>query len=162
MGKSIAKSLDTCIAMEFELTLSPFTMVLKNAIKLPNVIQGFIFVLVKDGVITYDRVDAWSQVNGRRLRIPRFRSCPRVEMRLTKKMYRRWYIWGNGILYPFQTTTVKDLKDNFNFRVDDDPRHREIYLFDLEALRLRNKSLLFHRTKLKWNDCSNIIPNHWR
>ncbi len=143
MVKNTAKKLDEQMAAELDLTLSPFTMVLKHVVRLPNIVEGFIFVMVKDGIISYDRVDKWAEVNGMRLRVPRFKSHSVIEKRLNDKLYRRWYVWGNGILYPLQTSKVEDLKDNFYFKIDSNPHCCTIHIPNIEVDIIRNNPLLF-------------------
>ncbi|MCY1442656.1 hypothetical protein D9M71_590330 [compost metagenome] len=102
-------------------------------------------MLEHKGLIYYDVVDVWRSVNGMRVRNPRFRSHPVIEERLRLRQYKRWYVIGNGMLFPVQTAKVEDLKDQFYFLTDSDPTYRSKTILTEECMFLRKKPLLFHR-----------------
>ncbi|QBX32182.1 hypothetical protein [Pseudomonas phage PA1C] len=145
MAKTAAKKLDELMAAELNLELSNYTAMLHHAVTLVGVLEGFVFVYDKNGVTCYDKVDAWSEVNGMRLRIARFQSNPMVEDRLAKRIYKRWYVHGGGMLIPLNITKVDDLKENFYFKIDDNPGHCTFTVFTEDAPFIRSKPLLFNR-----------------
>lgn len=145
MAKTAAKKLDELIAAELNLRLSDHTAMIHHVVRLVGNMQGFIFVFTQGDQVFYDTVDTWNEVNGMRLRIARFRSHPVVEERLVKRTYKRWYVWGNGLLVPMNMTKVEDLKDKFNFKVDDCPGYRTSIVAPQEVPCIRSKPLLAHR-----------------
>lgn len=120
MTKSVAKQLDLLVANELELALSPNSLILKKLVTMLD-LEGFVFAFIKDDLIHIDIVDTWSHVNGVRLKFRTFGSCPEIESRLEKRMYKRWYVREKGVLFPLQTSKVEDLKSIFNFVIDDNP-----------------------------------------
>lgn len=147
MSKQIRK-LDALVAEDLGLSLGHITMVLKHAVQFVKMVEGFVFVYELDGLTHYDTVPVWRMVNGMRVRVPRFQSHPIVEERLAKRQYRRWYVWGDGFLYPVQTSKVEDLKENFYFITDDDPRYRTTTILLEECQWIRRKALMFHHTRV--------------
>jgi len=133
---------DTLVAADLRLDHSPITMILKHATRFPDKVDGFVFAFEQSGLIHYDIVDVWRSVNGMRVRIPRFRSHPVIEERLRKRQYNRWYVIGNGYLFPVQTAKVDDLKDQFYFLTDSDPTYRTTTILTEECKFLRKKPLL--------------------
>ncbi|AEH03457.1 hypothetical protein AVT69_gp031 [Pseudomonas phage PhiPA3] len=141
MAKTAAKKLDELMAAELNLKLPVQTAMIHHAVSLKGSMEGFIFAYEHDGLVFYDRVDMWDEVNGMRLRIARFKSHPVIEDRLNKRLYRRWYVWGNGLLVPVNICKVDDLKDRFYFLIDDDPSYRTINVMPDETLFIRKKPL---------------------
>lgn len=145
MSKSNVKLLDKAIADDLGLTLSPNTTVLKRVVECPDKIDGFVFAYQQADTIHYDCVNILRIVNGRRVKLPKFMSMPLIEQRLVKRIYKRWYVWGNGYLFPVQTAKVEDLKQNFLFIIGDNPHYQTSTIYTYESPQLRKKSLLFHR-----------------
>lgn len=143
MSKQIRR-FDETIATDLGLTLSPITMILKHAVRFPRYLEGWVFAYEHQGLIHYDVVTEWHSVNGMRVKIPRFQSHPVIEERLAKRQYRRWYVWGDGTLFPVQMSKVDDLKDNFYFLTDNDPRYQTTTILTEEAMWIRKKPLAFH------------------
>jgi hypothetical protein len=144
MSKQMQR-LDTLVAADLGLVPAPITMILKHATRFPDAVDGFVFVLEQNGLIYYDVVEVWRSVNGMRVRVPRFRSHPVIEERLRQRQYKRWYVMGNGRLFPVQTAKVDDLKEQFYFLTDSDPTYRTTTILTEECQFLRKKPLLFHR-----------------
>lgn len=144
MSKQMER-LDTLVAGDLGLAQAPITMILKHATRFPDAVDGFVFALEHNGLIYYDIAEVWRSVNGMRVRVPRFRSHPVIEERLRLRQYKRWYVMGNGRLFPVQTAKVEDLKDQFYFLTDSDPTYRTTAILTEECMFLRKKSLMFHR-----------------
>jgi hypothetical protein len=152
MSKQMQR-LDTLVAADLGLSPAPITMILKHATRFPDAVDGFVFVLEQNGLIHYDVVEVWRSVNGMRVRVPRFRSHPVIEERLRQRLYKRWYVMGNGRLFPVQTAKVDDLKDQFYFLTDSDPTYRTTTILTEECQFIRKKPLLFHRLpRPSWGD----------
>jgi len=120
------------------------TTILKRVVEHPTAIDGFIFAYENSNVIYYDRMNVLRSVNGMRVKLPKFMSTPLIESRLVKRQYKRWYVWGNGILFPVQTAKVEDLKHLFLFLIGDIPNYQTSTIFTCESPRLRKKHLTFH------------------
>lgn len=144
MTKSSVKLLDKAIAEDLGLLLSPKTYVLKRVIENPTTIDGFIFAFEQDNVIYYDLLDILRDVNGRRIKLPKFMSTPLIESRLVKRQYKRWYVWGNGMLFPVQNAKAEDLKANFLFVIGNIPNYQTSTIYSYESPHLRKNSLRFH------------------
>jgi hypothetical protein len=145
MSKSAVKHLDQAVATELGLQNSPFAMTFKHARQLHRVITGFVFAFEKDGLVHFDEVGIWDSTQGLRHKVTRFISHPRIEQRLSKRQYQRWYVRDENALYPLQTAKVEDLKDNFYFVVDDNPCHRTQIVMNEETQFIRKKPLLAMR-----------------
>jgi hypothetical protein len=156
MSKQIRR-FDETIATDLGLTLSPITMVLKHAVRFPRFLEGWVFAYEHQGLTHYDVVNEWHSVNGMRVKIPRFQSHPVIEERLVKRQYRRWYVWGDGTLFPVQISKVDDLKDNFYFLTDNDPRYQTTTIMTEEAMWLRKKPLAFHNPTIEAHPCLNKL-----
>lgn len=146
MAKSTVKLLDKAVADDLGLVLSPSTTILKRVVEHPTAINGFVFAFEQGDQIHYDRVDVLRSVNGMRVKLPKFISVPLIEKRLATRLYKRWYVWGNGILFPVQTAKVEDLKNYFLFIIGEDPIYQTSIITTYESPQLRKKSLLFHRS----------------
>ncbi|WDS62403.1 hypothetical protein [Pseudomonas phage D6] len=141
MSKEMQRQ-DALVAADLRLGHSPITMVLKHATRFPDKVDGFVFAFEQGGLVHYDIVDVWRSVNGMRVRIPRFRSQPVIEERLRRRQYNRWYVIGNGYLFPVQTAKVEDLKDQFYFLTDSDPTYRTTTILTEECKFIRKKPLV--------------------
>lgn len=146
MAKPTIKLLDKAVADDLGLTLSPTMTILKRVVEYPLSINGFVFAFEQAETICYDVVGVLRSVNGMRVKLPKFMSTPLIEDRLVKRKYKRWYVWGNGILFPVQTTKVEDLKQNFLFVIGDIPNYQTSTIYTYESPQLRKKPLLFHRS----------------
>lgn len=146
MAKSTVKLLDKAVADDLGLVLSPSTTVLKRVVEHPTAINGFVFAFVQGDVIHYDRADVLRSVNGMRVKLPKFISVPLIETRLAKRLYKRWYVWGNGILFPVQIAKAEELKHNFLFSIGNDPLYQTSTIHVYESPQIRKRSLLFHRS----------------
>ncbi|ARV76680.1 hypothetical protein PHABIO_49 [Pseudomonas phage Phabio] len=144
MTKSSVKLLDKAIADDLGLVLSPKTYVLKRVIENPTTIDGFVFAFEQGSEIHYDRLEIFRFVNGRRIKLPRFMSTPLIESRLVKRQYKRWYVWGNGMLFPVQNAKAEDLKTNFLFITGDIPNYQTSIIYSYESPHLRKNPLRFH------------------
>lgn len=144
MSKQMQR-LDTLVAADLGLELAPITMILQHATRFPDTVDGFIFAYELGKCICYDSVPTWRSVNGMRVRTPKFKSHPLIEDRLNRRLYKRWYVVGNGRLFSVQTAKVTDLKEQFNFLIDNDPRYRSVTILTEDCMFLRKKPLLFHR-----------------
>ena len=145
MLKSTVKLLDKAVADDLGLALSPTTTILKRVVEHPTAINGFIFAYECNNLIHYDRVDVLRCVNGMRVKLPKLMTTPLIESRLVKHVYRRWYVWGNGLLFPVQTAKVDDLKKLFLFLIGDIPNYQTSTIYSYEYPHLRKNPLRFHR-----------------
>lgn len=144
MAKSTVKLLDKAIADDLGLVLSPKTTILKRVVEHPDKIDGFVYAFECGDTIYYDRQDVLRSVNGMRVRLPKFMSNALIEQRLVTRKYKRWYVWGNGILFPVQTAKVEDLKQHFLFLIGNIPNYQTSIIVSYESPRLRKKHLAFH------------------
>lgn len=142
MAKSAVQRLDEQIAQELGLQLSPFVLTIKHGRKLHQVINGFVFAYTQDDTPMYDEVPVWRSSAGLRHKVTRYISHPRIEQRLIKRQYLRWYIRNDDILFPMQTSKVEDLRDNFYFVVDDNPLNRTQIVMTEDTQFIRKKPLL--------------------
>lgn len=144
MSKSTVKLLDKAVADDLGLVLSPTTTILKRVVEYPNNIDGFIFAYETADAIHYDKVEVLRFVNGMRVKLPKFISTSLIDCRLVKRQYKRWYVWGNGMLFPVQTAKVEDLKTNFLFLIGNIPNYQTTTIYSYESPRLRKNPLRFH------------------
>lgn len=144
MSKPIQR-LDTLVADDLGLTLASIAMILKHVTRFPKMIDGFVFAYTDAELVHYDTAMTWHYVNGMRVRNPRFQLHPVVAERLNKRKYKRWYVMGDGHLYPLQTAKTEDLYDQFQFIADTCPTYRTTTVLTEECLFIRKKPLLFHR-----------------
>lgn len=151
MTKSTVKLLDKAIADDLGLALSPKTTILKRVVEHPDKIDGFVYAYECGDTICYDRQDVLRSVNGMRVKLPKFMSTALIEQRLASRKYKRWYVWGNGILFPVQTAKVEDLKQYFLFLIGDIPNYQTSIIYPYEAPHLRKQSLMFHRSKVSYD-----------
>lgn len=142
-----AHRFDLAIATELGLELADMVIVLKHAAVFPDVVSHFIFAYELNGLLYYDAADTWHEVNGMRVRNPRFRSHRIIEDRLNRRQYYRWYVVGNGLLFPVQQAKVEKLRELFPFVIDSDPRYRTQTVFSEETQFLRKKPLTQCRTE---------------
>ena len=142
MAKSAVQRLDAQIAQDLGLQLTPFVLTIKHGRKLHQVIQGFVFAYTQDDVPMYDEVPVWRSSAGIRHKVTRYISHPRIEQRLIKRQYSRWYIRNEDILFPMQTSKIEDLRDNFYFVVDDNPLNRTQIVMTEDTQFIRKKPLL--------------------
>lgn len=149
---------DQAVAEELSLTLADIAIVIKHAALFPDAVTQFVFAYEQNGLIYYDIADTWHEVNGMRVRNPRFRSHPIIEDRLNRHHYYRWYVVGNGMLFPVQQSKVEALRTLFTFLIDSDPRYRTQTAFFGETQFIRKKPLVqCRRQKLGWG-----IELKWR
>lgn len=132
MTKSVAKQYDQLVASELDLALSPDSLILKKLVTMLD-LEAFVFMFIKDGLVHIDTVDTWSHVNGKRLKLRTFATCNEIETRLSKRMYKRWYVREKGVLFPLQTSKVEDLKSIFNFVIDDNPLRQTLIVVPEDA-----------------------------
>lgn len=142
MAKSAVQRLDEQIAQELGLRLSPFVLTIKHGRKLHQVIQGFIFAYTQDDVPMFDEVPVWRSSSGIRHKVTRYISHPRIEQRLIKRHYTRWYIRNDDILFPMQTAKIEDLREHFYFVADDNPLNRTQIVMTEDTQFIRKKPLL--------------------
>jgi len=148
---------DQAVAEELGLELSTIVIIIKHASQFPDKVTQFVFAYEQNGLIYYDIADTWHEVNGRRVRNPRFRSHKVIEDKLNKRQYYRWYVVGNGILFPVQQSTVENLRLLFSFLIDDDPRYRTQTAFFGETQFIRKKPLVNCRpAKQAWDFGSSL------
>lgn len=154
-----SRRFDALVADDLGLTLAPIAMILKHATRFPDEITGFVFAYEQGGLIHYDSVPTWHSVNGMRVRIPKFKTHPVIEERLRQRVYRRWYVMGNGQLFAVQIAKVDELLNQFYFVIDPTPNYRSRTILTEECMFLRKKPLLFHRpTVPTWSDIMRL-PN---
>lgn len=138
---------DQAVAEELSLTLADIAIIIKHAARFPDAVTHFIFAYEQNGLIYYDVMNTWHSANGMRVRNPRFRSQPIIEDRLNRHHYYRWYVVGNGRLFPVQQAKVEALRSLFSFVIDDDPRYRTQTAFFGETQFIRKKPLVHCRTQ---------------
>lgn len=156
MSKQTRK-FDLMIADELGLELADIAIILKHATRFPEAVTQFVFAYEQSGLSYYDVADTWTEVNGMRVRNPRFRSHPIIEDRLNRRQYYRWYVVGNGRLFPVQTAKVETLRDLFSFVTDSDPSYRTQTVLVGETQFIRKKPITQCRqTKPTWEGAINV------
>lgn len=138
--------LDSRVAEELGVTLSPTKCVVKNLITKRYRVGGFYLAYEELGCVKLDHIPYVGEVNGLRIKPGTFVVPSKVMELLKKHHYRRWYYLADGVLYPVQQVKLDKLEALFPLDVIHEyPPSRVIPITD--TMRLRKKALIAQRAK---------------
>jgi hypothetical protein len=149
MAKS-KKQIDESVACDLGLVLSPHTRTIREVAEAGNATVCLIFAFECDDYVCYDLVPVWREVNGMRIKLPKFQSHPTVVERLRKLLYRRYYTTDGRYLYPLKVKSVDEFNRRLPFEVGNITDCLTTLIEPDLVMGLRSKSLLFHRRKIQY------------
>lgn len=142
--------IDQAVAEDLGIELSSIPTTLKEVAGNPDSVHGLVMAFTVNEIVYYDLVPVWRNINGMRIKIPKFQSRPIIEDRLIKQQYQRYYTLGDGILTPLKVSKASDIKIKLPFKIGNDPSYQTTMVVTEDAMGLRKKPLLFNRQRLTY------------
>ena len=155
MSKS-KKRIDDSVACDLGLVLSTHTKSIREIAEDPEHTLCLIFAYMLDDYVCYDLVPVWREINGMRIKIPKFQSHPTVVERLSKQFYRRYYTTDGYQLTPLKVKTPAEFDRRLPFEVGNLTNCLSTIIEPDLVMGLRSKPLLFHRRKIQYERNYNV------
>lgn len=134
---------DEWVAFDLNLTLSAFTVNIKHVRQLTKLVHCLVFSYERDGLVFYDQIGTWREVNGMRKKKRLFTASKHILDNLKDRKYNRWYFTDHLCLYPMQMTKLDELLEHFSILLDDEHRSHSHLAFPLkETPFIRKKPLV--------------------
>lgn len=149
MSKS-KQLIDESVAQDLGLVLSTHTRSIRDVAECPKGILCLIFAYQQDDYVCYDLVPVWREINGMRIKLPKFQSHPIIVDRLKKRFYRRHYSTDGTTLTPLKVKTTEEFERRLPFELGNITQFSTTLIEPELVMGLRSKPLLFHRRKIKY------------
>ncbi len=142
--------IDNAVSCDLGLVLSPHSTTIREIAENPDSILCLIYAYEQDDTVHYDLVPLWREINGMRIKLPKFQSHPVIEDRLRKGLYRRHYVASHRSLTPIKLKSTAEFERRLPFELGNlDHPLSELVVPEL-VMGLRAKPLLFHRQKVSY------------
>lgn len=142
--------MNEAVADDLGVEVSSKTITVKELADNPDVVEALVFAYSMDDQIYYDLVPIWRDVNGMRIKVPKFQSLPIIEERLDRRLYQRYYALGLGLLIPLKAAKPSELRTRLPFKIGNDPSYHTQITAPDETMALRKKPLLQHRRRIAY------------
>jgi hypothetical protein len=149
MTKSKAR-IDYAVACDLGLVLSTHATTIREIAENPENVLALLFAY-EDGEITqYDLVPLWREINGMRIKLPKFQLHPIIEERLSKQFYQRYYVAHSRTLTPIKLKSTAEFARRLPFETGNLIECLTSTVVPELIMGLRAKPLLFHRRKIQY------------
>lgn len=142
--------IDSSVACDLGLVLSTHTKSIREVAEDPDHTLCLIFAYQVDDYVCYDLLPLWREINGMRIKLPKFQSHPVIEDRLIKRFYKRYYTTDGRTLTPIKVKTPQEFERRLPFEVGNLTNCLTTIIEPELVMGLRSKPLLFHRRKIKY------------
>lgn len=149
MSKS-KQLIDASIARDLGLVLSTHTRTIREVAEHPLEVLCLVFAYQLDDYVCYDLVPVWREINGMRIKLPKFQSHPTIVERLKKRFYRRHYVTNGRTLIPLKVKTTEEFERRLPFELGNINQFTSNLIEPELVMGLRSKPLLFHRRKVQY------------
>lgn len=144
------KQIDESVACDLGLELSTHTKSIRDVAEDPASVICLVFAYDDDHHVYYDLVPVWREINGMRIKLPKFQSHPIIVERLKKRLYRRHYTTDGRTLVPIKVRTTDEFERRLPFELGNITQHNTTVVEPDLVMGLRSKHLLFHRRKIQY------------
>jgi hypothetical protein len=142
--------IDESVACDLGLVLSTHTTSIREIAEQPDEALCLVFAFELGEYVCYDLVPVWREINGMRIKIPKFQSHPTIVERLSKRYYRRYYTTNGQTLTPIKVKTIAEFERRLPFETGNLTNCLTTIIEPELTMGLRSKPLLFHRRKIKY------------
>lgn len=149
MSKSKAR-IDSAVAGDLGLVLSTHTTTIREIAENPDPVLALLFAYEVGEIVHYDLLPLWREINGMRIKLPKFQSHPVIEERLNKKFYKRYYVACGHTLTPIKLKSVSEFDRRLPFETGNLTQCVTSIVVPELVMGLRAKPLLFHRRKIQY------------
>lgn len=151
------KQIDESVACDLGLVLSTHTKSIREVAEDPDNALCLILAYELDDYVCYDLVPVWREINGMRIKLPKFQSHPIIEDRLRKRFYKRYYITDGRELTPIKTKCPLEFERRLPFETGNISDLSTTIIEPPIVMGLRSKHLLFHRKKIRYEHVCNRV-----
>lgn len=142
--------IDESVACDLGLVLSTHTTTVREIAEQPDDVMCLIFAFEQGDYVCYDLVALWREIDGMRIKIPKFQSHPTIEDRLRRRLYKRFYVAGLNSLTPIKLKTVEEFHRRLPFELGNLDNCHTALIVTEPAMGLRAKPLLFNRKRISY------------
>lgn len=157
MSKSKTR-IDHAVACDLGLVLSTHTTTLREIAENPDRVQALLFAYEVGEIVHYDLIPLWREINGMRIKLPKFQSHPIIEERLSKQFYKRYYSACGHVLTPIKLKSTSEFYRRLPFETGNLTEYTSSIVVPELIMGLRAKPLLFHRRKIQYESYKRTEP----
>lgn len=147
MSKHKAR-IDSAVACDLGLVLSTHTTTVREIAENPDNVMCLVYAYELGELVCYDLIPLWREINGMRIKLPKFQSHPVISDRLHKQFYKRYYVGGVNGLVPIKVKTTAEFERRLPFELGNIIHYTTTIISPELIMGLRRKPLMFHRTSI--------------
>ena len=149
MSKSKTR-IDNAVACDLGLVLSTHSITIREIAENPDPVLALLFAYEVEETVYYDLVPLWREINGMRIKLPKFQTHPLVEERLSKQFYKRYYVANGNQLTPIKLKSTAEFERRLLFETGNLDGCLTSMVVPELIMGLRAKPLMFHRRKIQY------------
>lgn len=142
--------IDEAVACDLGLVLSTHTTTIREIAENPANVLCLIFAYEVGEIVHYDMAPLWREINGMRIKLPKFQSHPIIEERLSKLYYKRYYVATPNGLTPIKFKSIAEFGRRLPFELGNITECPTSIVVPELIMGLRAKPLMFHRRKIQY------------